>query len=163
MTLFHLYNDVWIVVLEARLNNSRSNPQDFFFTYLMQNLKWKVHYSISSKGCEFQKPEQGPEVGEQGREEGAISSAVAVGWHYKDCFCQGKRWKDPLSSSILCSSKKAEVRNGIPGSKAVSASALLSLQGTLRTTRLFSNNTPFPLQQDNFSSNGGRGDPKQMP
>lgn len=69
---------------------------------------------ISSKGCEFQKPEQVAEMGERGRVEAVISSALAVGWHYKDCFCQGKRWKYSLPFSIFCTLKKAEVHTGIP-------------------------------------------------
>lgn len=131
----------------------------------MQNLKWKVHYSISSKGCEFQKPEQVTEMGEQGRVEGVISSALAVGWHYKDCFCQGKRWKYSLHSSIFCSLKKAEVHTGIPKClKAIHFSIPLSLHVTPRFMRLFPNNMLFSLRQDNFLSNWENAwSPDQMP
>lgn len=131
----------------------------------MQSLKWKVHYSISSKGCEFQKPEQVTEMGEQGRVEGVISSALAVGWHYKDCFCQGKRWKYSLPFSIFCSLKKAEVHTGILKClKAIHFGIPLSLQVTLRIMRLFPNNMLFPLQQDNFFSSWENAwNPDQMP
>lgn len=124
-----------------------------FFSLIWESLKWKVHYSISSKGCEFQKPEQVTEMGEQGRVEAVISSALAVGWHDKDGFCQGKRWKYSIPFSISCTLKKAEVHTVIPKClKAIHFSIPLSLQVTLRIMRLFPNNMLFPLQQDNFFS-----------
>lgn len=131
----------------------------------MQSLKGKVHYSLSSKGCEFQKPEQVTEMGEQGRVEAVISSAVAVGWHYKDCFCQGKRWKYSLSVSIFCTLKKSEVHNGIPKClKAIHFSIALSLEVTLGIMRLFLNNMLFPLQQDIFFSSWENAwNPDQIP
>lgn len=122
-----------------------------FFSLIWESLKWKVHYSISSKGCEFQKPEQVTEMGEQGRVEAVISSALAVGWHDKDGFCQGKRWKYSIPFSISCTLRKAEVHTVIPKClKAIHFSIPLSLQVTLRIMRLFPNNMLFSLQQDNF-------------
>lgn len=64
--------------LEAKLNNSVFNSHGvflfvFFPPHLFDALKWKVDYSISSKGCSFEKPEQGTEVTEQGTVEGLIS------------------------------------------------------------------------------------------
>lgn len=59
--------------LDARLNNSICNPQDFFLLFDAEPEVKSPLFFISSKGCEFQKPEQVAEMGERGRVEAVIS------------------------------------------------------------------------------------------